>query len=172
MKQRPITHGARQGYLSGCRCAACREANTVWMRTYRRARSANQHNPIVSAERARAHLRSLRRAGIGRRAVAATTDITSHTIWRILNGRTPRIYARTEAKILRVTPDCASDGALVDAGPTWARIRELLDEGYSVRQINEAMGYSPEHKAVPLGKRFVTVRNAARVERLHRRWTS
>jgi hypothetical protein len=59
-------------------------------------------------------------------------------------------------------------GSLVDAGPTWRRIRDLLREGYTRTQIGRALGL--KHPRLQLDPQTVKVEMALKVKRLHRLW--
>lgn len=163
-------HGIRNTYLRGCRCRECKEAHAAYARGYRRMKRAGFPSVLVDAGRAREHMRWLTSKGVGREAVRISTDLPDQTLRRIRTGVKKRIDARSEEKILKVTPEMALDHALVPAGRTWVLIGRLLDEGYTVEAINKALGYKTT-KAVPLSKNKVTVRNAERVKQLYRRWT-
>jgi hypothetical protein len=162
--------GTRVRYNGGCRCDACRAANTQYERERGAARRAGDWNGIVDARLARAHLLKLSRQGVGRRAVAAASDVAETVLMDVRSGRKKRIRARTERRILAVTRECASDRALVDAGPTWALIDELLEERFTEAQLARWLGYDTPR--LQFGRERVTVRNAADVATLHRRLTS
>lgn len=163
-------HGVRLRYLAGCRCTDCRKANSSYENERQKARRAGDWNGIVDASKARAHLKALLRRGVGKRAVRAATDIAKSILQDIRAGRKKRIRARTERLILRVGVAQRSDGAIVQAGRTWELIDELVEEGYTVPQLIKRLGY--KSRALQLGRERVTVRNAARVERLHRELTA
>ena len=162
--------GTRLRYMAGCRCADCRKANSSYESSRQRARRAGDWNGIVDAAAAHAHMRKLSRHGVGRRAVRAATDIADTVLRDIRSGRKQRIRARTSRLILAVTREQASDRALIPAARTWKLINELLEEGYAVAQLVARLGY--RSRALQFGERRVTVRNAARVERLHRELTT
>lgn len=162
--------GTRVRYVRGCRCDACRAANTQYERERGAARRAGDWNGLVDARLARAHLRKLSRQGVGRRAVAAASDVAESLLCDIRAGRKTRIRARTERRILAVTPAMASDRALVDATPTWELLEELLEEGFTEAQLARWLGY--ETPRLQLGRERVTARNAHDVQVLHGRLTS
>jgi hypothetical protein len=160
-------HGDRVRYLAGCRCAECRAANTAYARQRERAIRAGDWNGLVSADRARAHMLKLASQGIGRRAVQAATDIADSILFKIRAGTRTQIRASTERAILAVTPEMASDHALVDARPAWVLIDALLRAGYTKARLARELGQSGP--GLQLGRSRVTVRNAHLVERLHAR---
>lgn len=160
-------HGDRVRYLAGCRCAECRAANTSYARQRERAIRAGDWNGLVSADRARAHMLALASQGIGRRAVQAATDVADSILSKIRAGTRTQIRASTERAILAVTPEMASDHALVDARPTWVLIDTLVRAGYTKARLARELGQSGP--GLQLGRSRVTVRNAHLVERLHAR---
>lgn len=167
-KDRPC--GDRLRYVGGCRCDDCRAANAAYERERIRARANGDWNGLVPAHEARKHLRKLSRQGVGRRAIAAASDVGQTTLTAIRKGAKQQIRARTERAILAVTRAAASDHALVSAGRTWQRIRELLDEGYTEERLARELGYATPR--LQFGRTRVTVRTDYEVERLHRRLTS
>jgi len=158
-------HGDRLRYVGGCRCDLCRRANSSYESARQKARKAGDWNGIVAADKARAHLLQLSELNVGRRSVAAVSDVTESVLFEIRSGRKARIRARTERRILAVTPDAAADHALIDAGPTWQRIDDLLAAGFTRATIALRTGH--QRAALQLDKHQVTVRNAYLVERLH-----
>lgn len=162
-------HGDRLRYMAGCRCDACRKANSTYEGMRQRARKAGDWNGIVSAARARTHMLKLSQRGIGRRAIGAATDIADTVLSSIRTGRKTSIRARTERLILGVSPACASDHAVISGGRTGQLIRELLEEGYTEAFLAKRLGYT--NRYLQFGDR-VTVRTAARVQRLHRELTT
>lgn len=121
----------------------------------------------VSAQLARDHIFHLGSYGLGIDSIAAASDVGTDTIWRIRNGQ-QRILARTEQRILAVTPEAVSDGVRVDATVTKNLIRELLEEGYSPTMLSREMGGSSGH--LPwLKRKRVWARTEMRAEKLYRR---
>ena len=161
-------HGDRLRYLAGCRCPACRAANSQYERSRQIARRNGEGNGIVSAQKARAHLLALAEEGIGRRSVAAATDITQSTIAAIRSGEKPNIRERTERLILAVTPMIAGDRMLIDGGPSHKLLAELMSAGFSKKQIALELG---NNDSVPqIGRRErVTVRSAHLIRLAHDR---
>lgn len=158
-------HGDRLRYLAGCRCDLCRKANTDYERERQIARRAGDWNGIVPAAKARAHMAALQKQGIGRRTIADVTDIAESVLVGIRAGTRMNIRARTERLILGVTADMAADHAYVDASASWALINELLRAGITKVRLARRLGQ--KGSGLQLGKRFMTVRNADRVRKLH-----
>ena len=133
-------------------CRACRE-RLIW-------------NGIVSADRARAHLLALSRAGIGRNAVAAASDISRTVLHAIRTGRKIQIRAATERSILGVDAGARADHSLVPARNTWRRVRGLLAEGFTRTSIARQLGSRAKTPALQLGHNQVLAITALKVERL------
>lgn len=165
-----LPHGMRARYAAGCRCEECRKANSAYENARQKARRQGGWNGLVDAAKARAHLRKLSRIGVGKNAVAAASDVARVILQDVRAGRRTKIRASTERRILAVTSAMASDRALVSAARTWRLLDELVDEGFTKTQLAAKLGYS--RPALQIGRRQVTVRNAARVERLHRELTT
>jgi hypothetical protein len=162
-------HGTRLRYLAGCKCFQCRRANSDYERQRQAARLAGDWNGIVDAAPARRHMAALSRAGVGRRAVRAATDVADTVLQDIRAGRRLRIRARTERKIMAVTAAARSDHSLVPAKKTWRLITELLHDGYSKRQLAKRLGYAD---ALQFSRDRVTAKNELRVSVLHRKLTT
>lgn len=156
-------HGVRARYVAGCRCAECRAATA----RYERERKLRPRNPLVPASAARVHLAQLSAQGVGRRAVAAATDIPESTLGYVNNGTRPHLRLVTEQKILAVSVDAISDGALVDASETWRLLRALIKEGHTKRSIARAMGSEARAPKLQVRNSKVTAAMALRVKRLY-----
>jgi hypothetical protein len=163
-----LPHGRRARYVAGCRCDECRAGN----RLYARARTARiirgGWNGTVPADQARKHLRALSRAGVGRRAVHDACGISQSVLSAIRRGRKSTVRRDTERRILAVDRGAISDHALVAAGPTWRKVRELLEEGFTQAELARRLGYV--RPALQFGARRVTAVTALRVERLWRQY--
>ncbi len=160
-------HGDRLRYRAGCRCQACRGANTAYETGRALARKAGDWNGYVSAAPARSHIAALSAAGVGRRQVADASVVAETTISKIISGDKSQIRARTERAILAVTQAAAADHAHVPAAATWVLLDDLLASGYTKTQLAHELGYKTH--ALQIGTHCVTVRNAFDVQRLHQR---
>jgi hypothetical protein len=99
------------------------------------------YSGLVSAERARAHLLELSAAGVGRRAVAAASDVGATILAGIRIGRVKQIRAGTERRILAVDTSARADASLVDSRDTWKAVRQLRRWGWTLGRISqEALG--------------------------------
>lgn len=165
-----LAHGRRARYVAGCRCELCTTANRNYARRRYREQRDGDWNGLVDAGPARAHLMSLSRAGIGRRAVAAASDVALTVIADVRSGAKTRIRAHTAARILAVTTAMVSDGACVKPGRTFRLIEQLREEGFTKAELARRLGYA--RPALQFNGRRMTARNVARVERLYRRLTA
>lgn len=158
-------HGDRLRYQAGCRCDECRAANAAYERERIAERKAGRANHIVPADRARNWLKHLSAQGVGKNSVADVSGVARVLLQEILAGRREHIRASTERKILAVTPDMAADRALIDATETWRLINELLECGWTKQALARHLGMT---RTIQFDRHRVTVRNAARVRRMHR----
>lgn len=159
-------HGTRGKYLGGCRCIPCRAANSRYSVERDRLVRAGLGNPIVSADAARRHILGLAARGIGYKAVAAAADVPTSIVFGIRAGKRPNVRRQSEQRILAVTIEAVSDAAIVSAAPAWRMIRELLDEGFTKKELARRLGY--QTGALQLGRDRMLARNASRVERFYR----
>jgi hypothetical protein len=132
-----IRHGTRNCYLHGCRRFECALAQSRYRAEWNARR---QRGPVmVSSHEVRRHIRFLHdQRGMGVTQIAKVAGrhgkpVEVATVHKIFHGRQQRIHATTAAQILAVTP---MDDRLVDAAPTWRRVREL--EAVGVRQYEIA----------------------------------
>ncbi len=159
-------HGTRVKYKAGCRCLACRAANARYEAARNRASSTGNWNGLVSAEAARKHILKLSKQGVGRRAIAAASDIAEKVIFRIRSGRQSKVRKSTEDRILAVSNQALSDGALIPAHGAWKQIKALLAEGFTKAELARRLGYrSP---SLQIGKTRIQARTGARIDRLFR----
>jgi hypothetical protein len=159
-------HGIRLKYLAGCRCLPCRAANSRYECERAKARRNGDWNGLVPADLARRHILRLSKQGVGRRAVAAASDVPASIIAQIRCGRRTQIRKQTLNRILEVTNLAVSDAALVPAVKTWRQINTLLEEGFSKAELARRLGFASP--ALQLGKNRILARSAARVDRLFR----
>jgi hypothetical protein len=156
-------HGTRARYVGArCRCDACRAAN----RNYQRSRAGQPFNGLVDAAPARAHLELLSSQGVGRRAVAAASDVSCSVVQDIRTGAKQRVRADTVRRLLAVDAGAIADHGLVPAKETRVALRELLRHGLTRQEIAERLGSTAKTPSLQLTKRHVTARNALKVKRL------
>ncbi len=158
-------HGTRIRYMSGCRCVPCRAANSQYEVGRAAARKVGDWNGLVSAAKARKHLQALSRAGVGRRLVSDSSGVPQSILSAIKSGDQQHIRARTERAILQVDRNARTDGTLVPAGPTWKRLLDLFDEGFSEAEICRRLGY--RSKKIQFKNALVTAKTEQIVEKLY-----
>lgn len=163
---REAEHGTRARYMTGCRCLRCRAANSNYNTSRRAAIENGDFRGLVSAERALAHIKKLSAGGIGYKAVADAAGVSPTVVSRLLWGDKRFLRVPTEAAILSVDREALADHALVPAGPTWDKIRRLLDDGYTKTQIAKWLGSRAKTPALQLRQDFITAKSALAVERL------
>lgn len=166
-KLEQLAHGTHARYVAGCKCDACRAGHSAYNRgRYRAQKLHGDWNGLVDASGARQHIRALSRAGVGRRAVAAASDVALSVIADVRTGKKRRIRARTAKRILAVTKDARADHAHVSAKMTWHRIEILLEEGFSKAELARRLGFKTP--AIQIRRDRVLARTALRVEKLYR----
>jgi hypothetical protein len=157
-------HGTRSRYNAGCRCDECKRSN----RNYEHERIKRKifHGPArVSADRARAHILNLQRAGLGRHTISSAAGVHDRRISEIGAGERLHIKAETERRILCVTIKDRAAGAYIPAGPTFALIEQLVHDGYTKTQLATWLGY--KRPALQFRRAGITQENADRVEALY-----
>jgi superfamily II DNA or RNA helicase len=164
-------HGTRTGYVKGCRCRPCTEANRNAHRAREvRARQGGPSTDLVPASRSRGQLRILEGQGAARKALARAADLNVKTIVEILDGSKARIQPDTERTILALTIQqvraANAPGTVVSAAATWELVDDIVRRGWSKAWIARELGVGP---ALQLGSSQITAGNAARIEALHRR---
>lgn len=168
LAERP--HGTRLRYMGGCRCVPCRAANSRYETERAAARKRGEWAGVVPAAPARAHLLKLSRLGIGYKSVAAAAGVALSVAAKIRSGERVQVRATTLRRILAVDAGARADASTVPAGPTWRRIGQLLEEGYTRGRIARELG--AKRPCLQLGRHRVLASTALRVERLHRRLLS
>lgn len=160
--------GTRLRYYAGCRCFACRMANSAYEAERKAARARGEGNGPVSAERARAHLAWLSANGVGMKTAADAAKVPPSSVAKIIYGQRLKIREQTERRILAVTTATRADGALVDGTATWVLLDELLASGYSKAHVATEIAGKPM-KSLQLRRERVTVRNAGLARQVYNR---
>lgn len=160
--------GTRLRYYAGCRCSECKAANAAYERERIEARKRGEHNGLVSADRARAHLLKLSKRGVGRKTAADAAKVAASIVSKIVDGQRTKIRAQTERRILAVTEATAADGARRPARATWQMLDELIASGYSKASIASAVLGRPVI-SLQISRRAVEVKTEARVRAVYER---
>lgn len=121
---------------------------------------------FVPTDRAREHLKMLRRRGIGRRTVEDLTGIAHTSLYRIVSKKAEIILPKTEEAILAVSPDFLRDNTLWPASPTKRLLREMRKMGYTTRELAILVG-QPRSNAPQFKGRKVYAGTAMRVLRAY-----
>ena len=124
---------------------------------------------LVRTLRVRNHLKRLAAAGIGSRQVSKACGVTRNVLLRIQEGEIQKTRRETEARILGVDVADLADGALVDAGPTWSLLEEMLRAGHTKTAIAGLLGSNAKVPALQIRRDYCTSGTAKAVEALHRR---
>ena len=160
--------GTRLRYYAGCRCFACRMANSAYEAERKAARARGEGNGLVSAERAREHLAYLSANGVGMKTAADAAKVAPSIVAKVIYKQRLKIREQTERRILAVTTATRADGALIDATATWVLLDELIANGYSRARIASERAGKPVN-ALQLRREHVTVRNAGIVRQVYDR---
>lgn len=160
-----VEHGTRTGYVRGCRCDSCTDANRE-KQAYR-----EQHGTeLVDARRARGWLRILMARGATQKGLARASRINVKTLLEIASGETRRILPDTERALLALTPStvrlAAAPGTRVDAGPTWELLDDLIERGFPKSWIARELG---KGQTLQLSRTTISAGNATAVAQLHQR---
>lgn len=167
------SHGYARYKLDGCRCNVCGFAVSEYTR--KRETAIRKGVWRIDAEVVRAHVRSLRAAGVGRRRIAELAGVHDSTVSRHLYGRGDRPAPSTmrhdlAQKILAVGPDLAPT-AVVPAVGTVRRICGLVAIGWTLTEVAAGIGWSVSNLGTLLSRDSVTVRTAQAVAALYDRWS-
>jgi hypothetical protein len=155
-------------YRNGCRCAECRHAGYV----YEVKRQRDRNRGIVRLHdntEAREHILWLRSQGVGLRAVAAATGLQRHNVWKIANGQVKRSKPETIRRIMAVGTHMRKGGSLVDAGPTWRLIDDMLANGFTRTRIAAELGSKAKRPALQLKRDKILQSNADQVREVYDR---
>jgi hypothetical protein len=139
LMRRTNPHGISARYFQGCRCSECTTAVVRYNAERTRARKSGEWRGLVSAEKAREHLKRFRNL----QAVADVMGVHWGSLGRIRSGKITQIRKATEDKILALTsrmvvdrrPFVMADGVCVSAKKTRRLVDQLRDEGYTKKQI-------------------------------------
>ncbi|HEX8082130.1 MAG TPA: hypothetical protein VF557_18105 [Jatrophihabitans sp.] len=171
-------HGTRTAYVRDqCRCPSCTAANTAVSNRLHRERAYGRWKPYIDASPSRAHIASLRAAGIGVDQIAKLTGLSpSHLrglIYPSSNGKPPfrKIRHETAERILAVPVDDSSRAAnsRVDATGTRRRLQALVAIGWAQELLADELGRSPANLRRSMASRSVTARTRHLVQEMYER---
>lgn len=134
-------HGTRARYVADrCRCLLCRAANSRYQTKRDREKRRGDRRDLVAADTVRDHILALRAAGIGYKTIADVARTSPRIVSMISRGTQARVRRHIERRILDVNAECAADGMLVSARPTWDLLNELIDDGWTRTQLARLIG--------------------------------
>ncbi len=165
-----VLHGTRSCYVQGCRCNACRSANSAYFQLRRKIGYHRVAEESVDASRAREYLNYLSEIGIGRASVHNACGVRTQIISEIASGLKTRISRSTQARILGIKPNEAMPrGAYVDAEITRQQIQALLGEGFTKSDLANRLHRFSDRLYIGEGRKGkVRVSSALKVNTLYR----
>lgn len=135
-------HSKRSGYLAGCRCTPCYDANRAWTKAYRYRASLNGGATTIDATQVREHLTMLSQA-MSLNCVELVSGISRSTLRAVRLGKVKRVRPVTARAILAVSLDQSDLGRhWMDARSTRRRLQALHALGYSVESLEKMTGFS------------------------------
>ncbi|MFH5211739.1 DEAD/DEAH box helicase [Antrihabitans spumae] len=182
-------HG-RRGYYAGCHCTVCVEESRTYARAASRDLARRHREAWVEATDVAAHLNGLlaqetvqdradQRITVG--AIAAAACVNIGLVRGLVSGRELRCHPLHRRSLLSLTVDdvhaarsvsrtrgrrgIADRNIQVDPAPTWKRIDDLLDHGWTRSAIAAALGYS-RRSVLPFTRDAVSAAHAKIVEML------
>lgn len=165
-------HGTNTGYSAhGCRCEPCRVAHREYVREWSRARSRAAmgieapYVPYIDNAEAAEHLKWLASVGVGYKAVAHRIGIAPQTLLFIRQRKRTKSRASTISKILAVGKGDGEPGSLINAGPTWALIDEMI--AHRIPKVRIARAIGQKGAGLQVSRRLVRRSTAAAVAKAH-----
>lgn len=157
-------HGTRTKYVTDkCRCDLCRKANT----DYYHQDKYNLAPKFVQAARTRQHIAELRAAGVGKRAIADTAQVSHSAVMKIASGQVRQIKPETEAAICGVTARAVANHGTVPIARTLEHIEQLIARGWTRKGIARAIGTGRELALQIPADRIIAKRARAIEQLLH-----
>lgn len=165
-------HGYAKYRLEACRCYKCGFARSLYDEDRAKQITAGTWQPFVDAEPARAHVRVLLAAGIGRRRIAALAGCSDARITELVKGKCgkapqARIRPALADKLLAICADAHAPGAAVDADGTHRRIQALACLGHTLTGQAARLGMSTGNYAALLDRDRVLRATADKVRVLY-----
>ena len=174
----PHRHGTRTAYVKDqCRCTRCRAANSAASKTSYRERVLGRWAPLVDAAPVRAHIETLRAAGIGVDQIARLAGLSSSHVRELVphsrTGRRPiqRVRSETAQRLLAVAVTDANRAARshVDATGTSRRLQALLAIGWTHTALAAELCRSTTSLKRSMTSETVTARTVRQVSDLYDR---
>lgn len=128
-----------------CRCQPCSDA--MWRKNKQSVvrRQRGLCTTSVPVDRAAAHVRGLRAAGLPLSQIAESSGVSRSIVEKIHQGEVRRVYSTTEAKLLAVPAPVVPvlSRHRVDATGTRRRVHALIAVGHTLEDIAQAGGATP-----------------------------
>lgn len=141
-------------------------------RTGRIARAATKSRErgsvkLAPAERVKQKLSELRQLGVGCRSIHSVTGVSLKTLARIRRGKQKLIRPETAARILAMDESCIADRAYVRSAATWELLQELIEDGWTERDLAGLLGSKARIQKIHVGVTNVTAQKAMKVRRMY-----
>ncbi|MGW6531408.1 hypothetical protein [Streptomyces venezuelae] len=134
-------HGDPKRYRRGCHCRKCTDGVTAEVRRARYLRITGRGS-LTTPDRAAAHIKRLRAAGMPDTDIMADAVICANVLYRIMR-KSSRIRRATETRILAVTPrttDSDGSGTHIPGLGTARRLRALAADGWTATELGRRCG--------------------------------
>jgi hypothetical protein len=173
---RPHRHGTRTAYVKDqCRCTQCRAANSAASKTAYRDRVLGRSAPFIDASPVRAHIETLREAGIGFERIAQLAGISSSHVRELVpharTGRRPiqRVRPETAQRLLAIAVTDANRASRshVDVTGTRRRLQALVAIGWTQQALAAELGRSTSSLTRSMTSETVTAGTACLVGELY-----
>lgn len=144
-------HGTRAcAVLDKCKCLPCSKANAEAERRRQRQIAYGRWQPYVDAGPTRAHVESLRAAGMGLKTVAKASGVAHGTLSKLIYGErglapSKRVRHETAVRLqaVQVNVGNLADGAKVSSLGTRRRLQALVAIGWSQSKLGTRLGMEP-----------------------------
>lgn len=156
----------------GCRCDDCRQDHADYNRERDRRIAQGRWQPYVDAEPVRDHVRRLRDAGMGTRAIAERSGVSRSTLYNLEHGKPergqgpPSRVTADVARRLQAVDVALRPGALVDSAPYAALLRMLVGNGWTKRALAERLDMNPANFSALLRRDRIRADTAERIRAL------
>lgn len=180
-------HGKKATYGHGCRCAACLQGYQVWRtanikqkRYGTRVGFATAEEGRKACEEARAHLKYLRYEGVSWKEISKQSGLSIDCILTLAKGKSigetrlvksqvrTATYRAIMSLDLYTMIENMEDYNQINADLTNARLKSLLADGFTARDIHKAMGRHSSTR-MPFNRQSVSVGYARGVREVYRK---
>lgn len=166
-------HGTRRAYVADrCRCARCRQANTLAARERTTAIAYGIWPGLVDAGPARAHIQTLRAAGLSLKHVATLSGVARGTLDALVYGEpsrqsppTARVHSKTEQRLLAVRFEITAlpMTARIVATGSRRRLQALAVLGWSIPALAARTALTERTLRATLTAKSVSVATATEI---------